>query len=83
MINLLLNSGDGGKESAAVDALKSLLNECTDRQGNMTIRRGPGEMKSKLPVWGATRSDFVLMKRIKEQLDPSSLMSPGRFVGGL
>ena len=83
MINLLLDSGDAGKEAIAADAVQALLNECVAKNGNMTIRRSPGQMKSKLPVWGELRSDFVLMKRIKEQLDPSSLMSPGRFVGGL
>jgi glycolate oxidase FAD binding subunit len=40
-------------------------------------------MKERLPVWGTPPQDFVIMKRIKEQMDPSGLFSPGRFVGGI
>jgi FAD/FMN-containing dehydrogenase len=34
-------------------------------------------------MWGEIGSDFVVMKRLKDQLDPTGIMSPGRFVEGL
>ncbi|MCP4669411.1 MAG: FAD-binding oxidoreductase, partial [Deltaproteobacteria bacterium] len=30
-----------------------------------------------------TGSDIVLMKRLKDQIDPAGVMCPGRFVGGM
>ena len=41
-------------------------------------------MKERVPVWddpGAARCG--IMKGIKEQLDPSGILNPGRFVGGI
>jgi hypothetical protein len=34
-------------------------------------------------VWGARRPDFSLMQRIKTVFDPQSVLSPGRFAGGI
>jgi FAD/FMN-containing dehydrogenase len=34
-------------------------------------------------MWGEVGSDFVVMKRLKDRLDPAGIMSPGRFVEGL
>jgi hypothetical protein len=40
-------------------------------------------MKPLLPVWGEARSDVEVMKMIKAKLDPNTIMSPGRYVGGI
>ena len=45
--------------------------------------RAPPEAKPALPVWGAAGGDAVVVERLKKQLDPVGVMSPGRFVGGL
>jgi hypothetical protein len=34
-------------------------------------------------VWGPVRGDHLLMRGIKQALDPGNLFSPGRFIGGL
>jgi glycolate oxidase FAD binding subunit len=51
--------------------------------GSMVVESAPTALKQKLDPWGSPRSDFVLMKRIKEQVDPLNVLNPGRFVGGL
>jgi glycolate oxidase FAD binding subunit len=33
-------------------------------------------------IWGATRSDFGMMRAVKQQFDPKNLLNPGRFVYG-
>ena len=51
--------------------------------GSSIVEHAPSEIKRNVDVWGATRSDIVLMRQIKEQLDPQNLLNPGRFVGGI
>jgi len=82
-INLLINQGDTAGIGKGIDAIDALLGRCRKAGGNLVVQRAPTELKQELPMWGETRLDFPIMKRIKEQLDPSCIMSPGRFVGGL
>ena len=34
-------------------------------------------------VWGRSRPDFGLMRRVKNSFDPGNVLSPGRFAGGI
>ena len=49
--------------------------------GSLTIPHCPTPWKERLRVWGETRSDWPLMLKIKETLDPGGVMNPGRFLG--
>ena len=49
----------------------------------MVMECAPAGLKQKLDPWGSPRGDFVLMKRIKENVDPLGVLNPGRFLGGL
>ncbi len=51
--------------------------------GSMVVECAPAALKQKLDPWGSSRGDLVVMKRIKEQVDPLCVLNPGRFVGGL
>lgn len=65
------------------ELVNSLLRVAIHCGGNMTVERAPAEIKDKLPVWGAVRDDFKLMGLIKEKMDPSRILNPGRFVAGI
>jgi glycolate oxidase FAD binding subunit len=43
----------------------------------------PPKLKSEINIWGAPRGDYSLMQKLKGVFDPSSILSPGRYVGGL
>jgi len=43
----------------------------------------PLPVKSALRVWDDAGAAGRLMQRIKAQLDPSNVLNPGRFVGGI
>ena len=66
-----------------VQATDQILFECAGLGGNATIPWSPAEWKSSLKVWGIERGDIDLMRRLKKLFDPSGILSPGRFVGGL
>jgi len=83
LINLLMDKETDGLKPKAVSFLEDLLQRSRKAGGNTVIQNAPTELKPKLKIWGETGSDFTAMKRLKNQLDPNGVMSPGRFVGGL
>ena len=80
---LLIDDKDAATTDKAVAAMDQLLGSCQKMDGNLVIQSAPPEVKGKLKMWGEAGSDFVVMKRLKDQLDPTGIMSPGRFVEGL
>ncbi len=83
LMGLLIDKKDTAATDKAVAAIEQLLRHCREVDGNMVIQSAPVEVKRKLKMWGEIGSDFVVMKRLKDQLDPKGIMSPGRFVEGL
>ncbi|MBI2198228.1 MAG: FAD-binding oxidoreductase [Candidatus Rokubacteria bacterium] len=65
-------------------AVASLREGLSAEGGYLVVERAPREVKDKVDVWGPISPDSLdIMKRIKRQFDPSGILSPGRFVGGL
>ena len=80
-INLLLEHDDVSPQQRAVEVAGKLFKNCLEAGGNMVIQEAPTDLKQNLPVWGEPSQDMIVMKRIKEQLDPCDVMSPGRYGG--
>jgi FAD/FMN-containing dehydrogenase len=80
---LLIDHRDTAATDKAVAAMAQLLGRCRKMDGNLVIQSAPTQVKGKLKMWGEIGSDFVVMKRLKDRLDPNGIMSPGRFVEGL
>lgn len=83
LTGLLIDQKDTAATNKAVAAMGQLLGRCREMDGNLVIQSAPTQVKGKLNMWGEIGSDFVVMKRLKDQLDPTGMMSPGRFVEGL
>ena len=47
--------------------------------GSLTIESAPHEIKRQIDTWGSFGSAAAIMQRIKQQLDPYAILSPGRF----
>jgi glycolate oxidase FAD binding subunit len=82
-INLLIGQGGNGSVDQAIEVMGQLLKRSREAGGNLVIQYAPADVKKRLSIWGELPSDFAVVKRVKEQVDPSGIMSPGRFVGGL
>jgi glycolate oxidase FAD binding subunit len=54
---------------------------CQQNQGFFTILDAPYSLKTQFEPWGYQSNALPLMQKIKQQFDPHSLFSPGRFVG--
>jgi FAD/FMN-containing dehydrogenase len=47
--------------------------------GSLVVERAAASFRQSFDSWGLNDSAAFLMKRVKEQLDPSDIFSPGRF----
>jgi len=60
-------------------ALERLRQTAEDRGGSLVLEQAPVEIKREFDAWGSFGSAGELMKRIKQQLDPQNVLSPGRI----
>ena len=80
----LCGDTDGGRGGGpTVSLIHDLLARCRESGGNLIIQSALPDLKPHLKMWGEPGPDQLVMERIKRELDPSGIFSPGRFVGGL
>jgi glycolate oxidase FAD binding subunit len=51
--------------------------------GHAALTWAPLAVKSQVPVWDDAGAAGRIMRRVKAQLDPDNVLSPGRFVAGI
>jgi glycolate oxidase subunit GlcD len=69
----------GSSAETAVANIGSLRTAAEKLGGSVMIEEAPTEIKRQLDAWGALGDSTGLMQRIKQQLDPDRILSPGRF----
>jgi glycolate oxidase FAD binding subunit len=78
---LILDSGDS-QERRLGEAIIQGRALAQRVGGYLVVEEAPLGLKGRLDLWGPMGSAPV-MRRIKGVLDPGSVLSPGRFVGGI
>ena len=63
-------------------AVDRLRRACSEHRGTAVVVDAPAEVKAAVDVWGPIPA-IDLMRRVKDQFDPSHRLAPGRFVGGI
>lgn len=71
------------KMGPVVDLIGKFTDEAGKFEGNLIIETAPRDLKEKVSVWGRTRSDELVMRRLKKTMDPVGVLNAGRFVGGI
>lgn len=71
------------KIGSFVELIGKLTSEAVKNGGNLVVESSPLLIKKQVNVWGEERSDSLVMRRVKEQIDPASILNRGRFVGGI
>lgn len=51
--------------------------------GSAVVEHCPLTLKKQIDVWGGYPQGIEIMRRVKQKFDPSGILSPGRFVGGI
>lgn len=84
-VQIHAGSGLGRLQLTATDAntLAKIRQFCQTRQGFLSIQSAPIPLKQAIDVWGYEENALDLMRRIKQQFDPDTLLNPCRFVGGI
>jgi glycolate oxidase FAD binding subunit len=73
----------GAIDAPLLDVLRDLAGLVVGHGGSAVVETAPPEAKTQLEVWGSPPSSFPLLKALKHKFDPESVLSPGRFIGGL
>ncbi|MDE3105926.1 MAG: FAD-binding oxidoreductase [Acidobacteriota bacterium] len=93
LLPLIANSGgtavaqQTGTLLAALSAQPGLVTQLRQRAeqlgGALQLLAWPAEVAEAPPRWSEPRGAIALMREIKRQFDPQSILNPGRFVGGI
>jgi len=71
------------KIESFVELIGKLTAEVVKNEGNLVVESSPLLIKKKVDVWGHPRGDYLIVRRLKEQIDPAGILNIGRFVGGI
>jgi hypothetical protein len=71
------------KIESIVGLIGKLTLEAVKNEGNLVVESSPLLIKKKVDVWGQSRSDHLVVRRLKEQIDQAGILNIGRFVGGI
>ena len=71
------------KADSFVELIEKLTAEAVKYGGGLVVESSPPSIKKKVDVWGQSRSDYLVVRRLKEQIDPAGILNIGRFVGGI
>jgi glycolate oxidase FAD binding subunit len=71
------------KVESFVELIEKLTAKAVKYGGGLVVESSPLSIKKKVDVWGESRSDYMIARRLKEQIDPTGILNIGRFVGGI
>lgn len=80
---VLGNQEGRSRMESLIKFIKKLTLEAAKNEGNLIIESSPSLIKKKVAPWGKSRSDALMMRRIKKQIDPRGILNPGRFLAGI
>jgi glycolate oxidase FAD binding subunit len=79
-LRALITGADGDALAPIVDALRDVVGPL----GGSVVVQGPRAARECVDPWGPVAPDVLdVMREIKATFDPTRVLNPGRFVGGL
>jgi glycolate oxidase FAD binding subunit len=90
---VLAHAGNGvayvGISAPTLHDVRPLAAAAHELGGNAVLENAPDALKREIDSWDPAgvaariRTDFDLMRRIKQEFDPHNTLNPGRFVAGI
>ena len=69
----------GEIEDRLVDRIEALRANAKSLGAALIIEHAATEIKNRVNAWGTLGPSAGLMQRVKQELDPDRILSPGRF----
>ena len=69
--------------ASILDVISRVRERTLLHSGHVVVERCPVEAKGQIDVWGDSLEGIEIMRRIKREFDPTGMLNPGRFVGGI
>ncbi len=66
-------------EKKLTGRIQELRSAAESTGGALILERAPAEIRARVNAWGSFGSSAGVMQRVKQQLDPDEILSPGRF----
>jgi glycolate oxidase FAD binding subunit len=82
----LPQKGNSGIPQSLPGIIAEVFRACgqPEMQASAMLEWCPTDLKTSADVvWGPSRPDFELMRRVKHSFDPQNVLAPGRFAGGI
>jgi glycolate oxidase FAD binding subunit len=83
VVEAVLAGGEGADATKVSDVLIEWRTLVRAAGGQALVESAPLAIKERVPVWDDLGPALRIMQQIKSQLDPSGLLNPGRFAGGI
>ncbi|HEX2501045.1 MAG TPA: FAD-binding oxidoreductase [Methylomirabilota bacterium] len=72
-----------GETGRVRDTVRQVRDAAATLGGTSVVEHAPPETLSGLDVWGPVGPAIEPMRRLKRELDPTGVLNPGRYVGGI
>ena len=72
-----------GENRLATDLITKIRAAASSFRGHTVVERCSSAIKANIDVWGGAADGLEIMRRIKNELDPTKILNPGRFIGGI
>jgi len=73
-----------GEVLAAAALIERLRGVVGEHGGSVVVERGPRELRARVDAWGPVDAAALeVMRGLKTRFDPTGVLNPGRFVGGI
>jgi glycolate oxidase FAD binding subunit len=79
----IIRLGFEGSNQQSVELIKQLRVEAACLGGTLFVERAPSMVREQADAWNDVGNLATLMKGLKRNFDPHSLLNPGRFVAGI
>ena len=70
-------------DQSILDAVQQTRQIASRYGGSAVVEHCPLPVKRQIDVWGDAPDSLAVMRSIKDRFDPSGILNPGRFLGGI